>query len=238
MSILRAVSGTPRDAAERLAEESQGMILAVMSRKFSGLLADHERAQDAYLFAYVYLWRAAKRFDPARGLRFSTLAYRYIEGGLRRFMENERKAARLPVAALEEVFGEDGNWEEHLDGSSLVSTGRSWVSQEEDRLREDVRWQELMHGLPERVQTVLTLRYMHEQTFREIGDALGMTGQGAQNMEKQAAALFREKNREEFSPPVVRRPAVRPAPTPADIEAALTFLETRFGPSGRPGPKT
>jgi DNA-directed RNA polymerase specialized sigma24 family protein len=62
---------------------------------------DAHSVADAQQVAVLELCRAAACFDPARGTKFSTLAYRFMLSGLTRMGLHDRRAARLSPLGFE-----------------------------------------------------------------------------------------------------------------------------------------
>ena len=81
-----------RRLRDRLIEMNIGLAEAV-SRRFGGR---GERHDDLLQVALVGLLKAVERFDPERGLAFSSLATPTIEGELKRHFRDKRWAVRVP----------------------------------------------------------------------------------------------------------------------------------------------
>jgi RNA polymerase sigma-B factor len=81
-----------RRQRDRLIEMNIGLAEAV-SRRFGGR---GERHDDLLQVALVGLLKAVERFDPERGLAFSSFATPTIEGELKRHFRDRRWAVRVP----------------------------------------------------------------------------------------------------------------------------------------------
>jgi RNA polymerase sigma-B factor len=81
-----------RRLRDRLIEMNIGLAEAV-SRRFGGR---GERHDDLLQVALVGLLKAVERFDPDRGLAFSSFATPTIEGELKRHFRDKRWAVRVP----------------------------------------------------------------------------------------------------------------------------------------------
>ena len=79
---------------------SQQRIAFHEARKLGGRMMDRsDLAQEGYLG----LLRAAKRFDPERGLRFSTYARWWVRAQITRAIDQNGRVVRLPGAAVEQL---------------------------------------------------------------------------------------------------------------------------------------
>ena len=83
----------------RLVEAHQGFAYALASR-FS---ARHEASEDLNQAALVGLLHAVDRFDPTRGIQFSTFAWPTIMGEIKRHFRDRTWAVRVP-RRLQEIF--------------------------------------------------------------------------------------------------------------------------------------
>lgn len=70
------------------------------ARKLAGLLMDEE---DLVQEGYIGLLRAAKRFDPDRGIRFSTYARWWVRAQMTRAIDHTSRPVRLPGCAVEQT---------------------------------------------------------------------------------------------------------------------------------------
>src|SRR4029453_15429368 len=81
-----------RRLRDRLIEMNIGLAEAV-SRRFGGR---GERHDDLLQAPFVGLLKGVERFDPGRGLAFSSFATPTIEGELKRHFRDKRWAVRVP----------------------------------------------------------------------------------------------------------------------------------------------
>jgi len=70
------------------------------ARKLACALMD---AEDLRQHGYIGLLSAAKRFDPDRGIRFSTYARWWVRAHMTRALENTGRTVRLPGGAVEQL---------------------------------------------------------------------------------------------------------------------------------------
>lgn len=79
---------------------SQQRIAFHEARKLGGRMMDRS---DLSQEGYLGLLRAAKRFDPERGLRFSTYARWWVRAQITRAIDQNGRVVRLPGAAVEQL---------------------------------------------------------------------------------------------------------------------------------------
>lgn len=79
---------------------SQQRIAFHEARKLAGRMMDRS---DLTQEGYLGLLRAAKRFDPERGLRFSTYARWWVRAQITRAIDQNGRVVRLPGAAVEQL---------------------------------------------------------------------------------------------------------------------------------------
>jgi len=98
----RRASGAWQQAEElrwRLAWSGQ-RIARGEARKLAGPFMDEE---DLVQEGYIGLLRAAKRFDPDRGIRFSTYARWWVRAQMTRAIDHTGRPVRLPGCAVEQT---------------------------------------------------------------------------------------------------------------------------------------
>ncbi len=122
-----SLRGVAREARGALAEAeslrwtlamSGARIAAGEARKLAGAFLDLE---DLVQEGFVGLWRAAKRFDPRRELRFSTYARWWVRAQITRAVDNTGRTVRLPGCAVEQRR----NLRKLID--EFEAEGRAWT---------------------------------------------------------------------------------------------------------------
>jgi len=89
-----------RKARQQFVEANQRLVIKV-ARRYRGSSLDFE---DLIQEGNLGLIRAVERFDPERGLRFSTYAVWWIRQAIQRAIEERGRLIRLPGSAAEEAM--------------------------------------------------------------------------------------------------------------------------------------
>ena len=176
---------------EKLVEENKGLIGVVMGRMFFRNASDRE---DAWADGMAGLYRAASKFDPDRGFKFSTFATALIH----------REIAN-------QLMFRDGVYREYITGmpgryNSVRPPLKSWVGQNV-RSRsvcvvDDL--DELQHMLKLMLRELMTLPWRIAEPFRlrmqgvgykEIGLAMGYSNQRAHQSVERAQSILQSRFR-------------------------------------------
>jgi RNA polymerase primary sigma factor len=91
--IIAAGGEQAQAAMTQFVEANQGLVY-IIARRYQGYGLDLE---DLVQEGNVGLLRAISKFDPARGLKFSTMAWWWIQQSITREIYNAGRAIRLPV---------------------------------------------------------------------------------------------------------------------------------------------
>lgn len=83
--------------AAQLVDHYRGLAYS-LARRMSKRTADREDVEQTALFA---LFKAVQRFDPDRGVNFSTFAWRTVEGEIKRFFRDTSQSIHVPRAMQE-----------------------------------------------------------------------------------------------------------------------------------------
>ncbi len=153
---------------------------------------------DLFQQGCVGLLIAARRFDPERGVAFSTWAVPYILGEMRKLCresapvhiprpEREARArVRRAIAALTASLRRDPTMDElasalHMDAADLPLLMEDVVAVPEEAIpesgREDVHLAlaDALCGLPETRRRMLVLHYLQGMTQQEVAAQLGIS---------------------------------------------------------------
>ena len=178
-------SGRPRTEAHARAEANARLVWLVLARHFPSLREDPERQRDAYTAGYVALLGACERFDASLGFTFATYAARCVRGGVLRHLKTERRQGQIPTVSLETPIGENGSdLADMIADTQAEKPGQSLLDQ--------VGFDALLAGLPQRQQEVLRAMYAEERPLSEIAEGMGVTKQRAGQIHLQALAALRK----------------------------------------------
>ena len=84
-------------AREQLVRHNLGLVAHTWSRHRTSLPAHDDTTADAMQEAALNLVRAAEKFDPAKGYRFSTYATFWVRRGFAEFEQRAKRAIRFPT---------------------------------------------------------------------------------------------------------------------------------------------
>jgi RNA polymerase sigma factor (sigma-70 family) len=169
----RAQGGCAR-SLDQLMRQHEGLVQAVVRRQVLGDLSFEEALQAGR----IGLWHAILGYDPGRGLAFSTYAWPAIMRYVWRAVKVQRREqGHAPV-----VGGPVG-----VTVDPMESAVDEAVCQALCRL---------VQGLPERLRYVVVARYglgdAPPAFYREIGAGLGVSGEWARRLHREALARLRQ----------------------------------------------
>jgi RNA polymerase sigma factor (sigma-70 family) len=173
---------------ERMVQENTGLVGMLVSRTmrlFPRLPSGYDR-EDLQSLGYLGLIRAAKTFDPTRGVAFSTYAYRCIEttitGALRR--ESDRQ---IDCISLSLLIGEEENnpLEELLAHQGPDAAAEAFISYDRELM------EYAMEGLPEQQAKLIRMIYFDGETVSQIAQLWSLNAQAVQNIHLKALKTMR-----------------------------------------------
>lgn len=193
--FAQAQSGCAR-SLDQLMRQHEGLVQAVVRRQ---VLADLSFAE-ALQAGRIGLWHAILRYDPRRGSTFSTYAWPAI-------MRHVWRAVKAQPGAPEPA--------------RVSSTPEGATAQPAARLVDEAVYRalwRLVAGLPVRLRYVIVARYGLADAlpapYREIGAALGVSGEWARRLHQEALARLRQPAASQTLRSLLERH------TPADYETA------------------
>ena len=163
-----------RACLNQLMARHEGLVPFVVRRQTLGQLSFAAAMQAGR----IGLWRAIGGYDPRRGYAFSTYAYPAIARQVWRAVKQRERAEPLPVAMVAAAMIEGTDpaviWEAGLVHASLY---------------------QLVGRLPERLQIIIMARYglagNSPHSYRQIGAALGLTGERVRQLHTEAIVWLR-----------------------------------------------
>jgi RNA polymerase sigma factor (sigma-70 family) len=163
-----------RDSLNALMARHDGLVQAVVRRQVLGHLPFAEALQAGR----GGLWRAILGYDPSRGLAFSTYAWPCV---MRRVWRAVKAHARFHSAPAPD------------DGLLPIQAPDPAVAWEAVVVQQAVH--DLVQRLPERLQAIVVARYGLDGTsptiYRQIGAALGVSGERARQLHTEALVWLR-----------------------------------------------
>jgi len=177
--FIQAQAGC-RECLDKLMARHDGLAYAVVRRQWLGDMPFAEALQAAR----IGLWRAIMRYDPHRGIAFSTYAWVSIMRHVWRTVKEYHRVSSV------EVEGGLGLWESPGDIDPIL-----WW--EKEAVIESLH--SLIHKLPLRLRTVILLRYGLGVTgplsYRQIAPSLNLSHERIRQLHQEALAWLRHPAR-------------------------------------------
>lgn len=214
LELILKAKGGDKNAIEALVAQNEGLIRKQVFKYLS--FSEGMDAEDLTQWGRIGILIALKKFEPERGLAFSTYAVHWIRSRIVRALQYDRlihipthrtmtqaqrdRLHELPAVtnSLDEPAGANRN-----DGSTghLTSLGELLAAPNDteaealDGQPDEIR--AAIDGLPENQREVMILRYGLRdgirRTLQECGEALGMSREGVRHRED--AAILRIRRR-------------------------------------------
>jgi RNA polymerase sigma factor (sigma-70 family) len=164
-----------RSALDRLMAQHEGLVHAVLRRYGSGPLAYSEALQAGRLG----LWHALLKFDPDRGLAFSTYAWPSIMRHLGRAVKSERRFGEHYRAATLWLPTPTLDLDTWADTLGVQQAVRALVQRLEPRGRQTIT---AYYGLAQRAPS----------DFTQIGQSLAVSAERARQLHQEALIWLRQ----------------------------------------------
>jgi RNA polymerase sporulation-specific sigma factor len=173
---------------ERIVRENTGLVGMLVNRTlrlFPRLPTGYDR-EDLQSLGYLGLLRAAKTFDPGRGVAFSTYAYRCIEttigGALKR--EADRQIDCISLSLLMNEF-DDHPLEDQIPDKGVDAAAEALNSCERELFERAVE------GLPEKQARLVRALYFDGDSVVQVAQRWGINAQAVQNLHVKALKALR-----------------------------------------------
>jgi RNA polymerase sigma factor (sigma-70 family) len=190
---------TPREAHDRLVEQNMRLAMWLAQRYRNRGLPIEDLIQEGA----VGLHRAAEKFDPDKGFRFSTYATWWVRQAMNRAIA-EARAIRVPddvedwnsyqPLSLDEPMDEEG-----ITIGDMVADEGTMPEDDVERSQLRIEVQSVLDGLSERERMVLTLRFgigsEHARPAVEVGRTIGISRERVQQIEAMALARLRRNRK-------------------------------------------
>lgn len=151
---------------------------------------------DLYQECLICAWRAAEKFDPSRGLQFSTYASHWLRAGIQQhFRRTDRRGTNHLTESLDEPFldgtdakiqpvAEESEERNVIDYERVITILRSEVNRENRERRKNDQSE-----LSSRVGIVLERR-LRGDTLAAIAESMGVKRQRVEQIFKQGKGIL------------------------------------------------
>jgi RNA polymerase sigma factor for flagellar operon FliA len=183
-----------QERVEQTVRENTGLVSLLvgrMMRLFPRLPSGIDR-EDLESFGYLGLVQAARAYDPARGVAFSTYAYHCIENTIRAQLQRASRR-EFDCLSLDALVGDDEDGTplaELIPDESANAERQALDSAEQDVLRRTVR------TLPPRLAEIIQDLYFAQHSAAEVARRHGLTTQRVQALHRQGLTALRRRLRE------------------------------------------
>lgn len=174
-----------RGASARELEQYEGLVRSIAWQAHRSAPASVE-IDDLVAFGFLGLIEAAERFDPERGVLFSTFAYPRIRGamlnGMARMATYPRQGRprEAPVGEDGELLRQPAPTVRSMDPASPVAQ----LSAAEAR----VRLAMLVGQMPDQMRELIRLVYVAGMTIKDAGDQMNLSKSWASRVHARALA--------------------------------------------------
>ncbi|WP_102412460.1 sigma-70 family RNA polymerase sigma factor [Beduinella massiliensis] len=194
---------------ERLILDNTKLVWYVVRRLYGHSPA--EKQEELYHYGLEGLVKAARDFDPERGVKFGTMAYPYIRNALGHGARREFGSVYLPVYKRQaysallygdgipaEIAPDEARTMQAL-GEGLLSLDTEYMAdrlggedQELERAEQRADVERLLGQLKSRERYVIVHRLAYGEKLRQVAEALGLSRERVRQIEKRAMEKLRE----------------------------------------------
>lgn len=178
------------DEFEKLVEKYDKMIWKFVHRYINYNVLDKEDLYQAGLFG---LWKAKCKFDPEKGVSFTTFAYRYIQGWMSNELRKQLETgiSRSEIEILNKIKREELNWDLKYDHLFNLAKGLKDIDEydyqiAQQEVEEQLIEKEWFRLLDEKEKVVINLKYEKGYKNKEIAKVLNFSGTYISTIEKKA----------------------------------------------------
>lgn len=180
------------------AEDHMGLVWATAQRWASRCT---EPVEDLVQEGFFGLKRAIEKFDPTRGIAFSTYAVWWIHSTIKRYLatrvdfvrvpvKKHEKGARVPSpVSLDATIGDENDLTLHDVIAAEQPSPEDFAVMNE---RNQIIWREV-DRLPRRERRILRRKFLGDETLAEIGDSFGLCRERVRQLEEDALKLLRSR---------------------------------------------
>lgn len=149
-----------------------GLVRAIANRYASKV---SEPFEDLFQEGFIGLLTASRKYDPGKGLAFTTFAYYRIDAAIGRYLSTKTRNVHLREDVARQLRKEDAlPVEEGTEAiSDLACDGDPASDAAEKEERERIR--AVLGSLAPDDRRVVEMRFSDEMTLEQIGDAFGVT---------------------------------------------------------------
>lgn len=201
-------------------------LLQMLAKRMTAIHRDPYLLQELIQAGYIGIMRAARRYDPEKGTRFTTYAVPWILGEMRAALRNALDAGRICCdkrrikrarEELTEKMGREPDIKELCEAldidtyTLLLLDSNHSISMDDERCAALLR-QDTAAGLEDRMgladavamldpqeQELIRLRYYSDKTQRETAQLLGKSQSAVSKAEQRALSSLRNLIAEEAS---------------------------------------